>query len=383
MGTGRSLPSRYRATHMPELIAIAVPGGQPFVDALRRVWDEGNAAFVLDLRLPSAARDQVLRAMAPSRLVTPDGTLSLDGGRPTQEGDALVVVTSGTTGAPKGAVLTHHAVRSSARATSERLGVRSDDQWLACLPLAHVGGLSVVTRALATDTPVTVQPAFDAHAAMNAARDGCTLVSLVATALQRIDPSAFRLVVLGGARPPSELAPNVVTTYGMTETGSGVVYDGDPLDGVEVRIDEEGQIWLRGPMLLRAYRDGSSPLLDGWLPTGDLGRWEPDGRLYVEGRAGDVIVTGGEKVWPDPVEDALRTQVTVADVAVAGRDDATWGQRVVAFVVPAAGSAPTLEALREHVKERLPSWYAPHELVLVERIPRTALGKIQRGALPR
>ena len=177
-----------------------------------------------------------------------------------------MVATSGSTGEPKGVVLTHDAVRASALATSRRLGVTADDHWLACLPLSHVGGLSVITRAIVTNTPVTVHPGFAAEQVESAARTGATLVSLVGTALQRIDASAFRTILLGGARPPAELPPNVVTTYGMTETGSGVVYDGVPLDGVGIRLDDGGQIHLRGPMLLRAYRDGTDPRDgDGWL----------------------------------------------------------------------------------------------------------------------
>jgi O-succinylbenzoic acid--CoA ligase len=126
--------------------------------------------------------------------------------------------------------------------------VTDDDHWCACLPLAHVGGLSVVTRALHTGTDLTVLPSFDPDAVM---RSGATLVSLVPTALRRIDPTTFRTIVLGGARAPTDRPPNAVTTYGLTETGSGVVYDGVALDGVDVSIDDRGEIWLRGPMLMR------------------------------------------------------------------------------------------------------------------------------------
>src|SRR4051812_2118051 len=130
---------------MPDLVALALPGGAAFVDALRKVWDGGDAAFPLDLRLPPAARDRVMAALAPARLIDAHGhTHRLTGGRPVEPGDAVVVATSGTTGQPKGAVLTHQALAASARATSQRIGVEAGDHWLACLPLAHVGGLSVV-----------------------------------------------------------------------------------------------------------------------------------------------------------------------------------------------------------------------------------------------
>jgi O-succinylbenzoic acid--CoA ligase len=174
-----------------------------------------------------------------------------------------------------------------------------------------------------------------------------------------------------------------VTTYGLTETGSGVVYDGRPLDGVDVRIDEPGLVWVRGPMLLRAYRDGHDPFVDGWLPTGDVGRWLVDGRLHVDGRAGDLIITGGENVWPEPVEAVLRDRPGVVDVAVCGTPDDEWGQIVTAVVVPSRPAPPTLDALRDAVKAVLPAYCAPRRLVLVESIPRTALGKVRRPELRR
>jgi O-succinylbenzoic acid--CoA ligase len=194
-----------------------------------------------------------------------------------------------------------------------------------------------------------------------------------------MDVSRFRRVLLGGAAAPGAVPPNVVRTYGMTETGSGVVYDGVPLDGVEVRIDEAGAIALRGPMLLRCYRDGSeSKDAEGWLATGDIGTWDGQ-RLSVHGRAGDLIVSGGENVWPAAVERVLVGVAGVAEAAIIGRPDPDWGQRVVALVVPTDGSAPpTLESLRAAVKEQIGPWAAPKELELVASLPRTALGKLRR-----
>ena len=340
------------------------------------MWDAGDAAFPLDQRLPPVAKAAALAAMAPARVIDATGEeTSLDGGTDVEPGDALVVATSGASGVPKGVVLTHEAVAASARATNARLGVTDDDHWLACLPLSHVGGLSVVTRALAGGTRLTVLPGFDPVAVTAV---GATLVSLVATALQRIDPARFRTIVLGGSAPPPDLPANVVTTYGMTETGSGVVYDGRPLDGVDLRIDGEGEISVRGPMLLRAYRDGTVPSRNGWFATGDLGRWDADGRLVVDGRRRDLIISGGENVWPEPVEAVLRRHPRVADVAVGGEPDPEWGQVVTAYVV-AAGDPPTLDELRDAVKQELAPHSAPRHLVIVPAIPRTALGKIRRG----
>jgi o-succinylbenzoate---CoA ligase len=362
------------------LVAIDLPGGPSFVDALRDVWDAGDAAFPVDQRLPHPAKAALLAAMAAGRVIDEQGTSALDDGGPVEPGDALVVATSGSTGVPKGVVLTHAAVRASAVATCDRLGVTQDDHWLACLPVSHVGGLGVVTRAMVVGTSLTVLPTFEPVIVEGV---GATHVSLVPTALRRIDPAVFHTIVLGGAIPPAALPANVVTTYGLTETGSGVVYDGRPLDGVDVRIDERGLVWLRGPMLLRAYRDGHDPFVDGWLPTGDIGRWLDDGRLHVDGRAGDLIITGGENVWPEPVEAVLRDRPGVVDVAVCGTPDDEWGHVVTAVVVPSRPAPPTLDALRDAVKAVLPAYCAPRRLVLVESIPRTALGKVRRPELRR
>lgn len=363
-------------------MALDLPAGPRFVDLLRRVWDDGDAVLPLDQRLPPPARAAVLAAMSPAAVIDGSGhETRLADSRPVDDGDALVVATSGSTGAPKGVVLTHDAVAASAHATSRRVGVRPDDHWLACLPLSHIGGLSVVTRALTTGLRLTVHDAFDAERVQEAAKDGCTLVSLVPTALARIDPSAFRVVVLGGSRPPADRPHNVLATYGMTETGSGIVYEGRPLDGVDVRI-VDGGIDVRGPMLLRCYRDGTDPKdPDGWLPTGDLGELTDDGVLSVAGRRGDLIITGGENVWPDAVERSLADHPGIADVAVVGEPDPEWGDRVVAYVVPAPGHRPRLDELRRHVCEALPAYCAPREVVLVGAIPRTTLGKVRRSEL--
>jgi o-succinylbenzoate---CoA ligase len=364
---------------MRNLVALAMPGGPGFVDALQRIWADGDAVFPIDLRLPKPACDRVLRAMAPSAIMDASGIAALDGCRPVEDGDALVVATSGSSGEPKGVVLTHDAVRASAFATTGWIGRDPSDHWLACLPLAHVGGLSVITRALAIGIPLTVLPAVDPEAIRGSK---ATLISLVPAALDRVDVEQFRCIVLGGSRPPADRPANSVATYGMTETGSGIVYDGYPLEDVELRI-VDGHIEVRGPMLLRCYRDGRDPKsADGWLPTGDLGSLADDGRLSVFGRAGDLIITGGENVWPETVEAVLRRHPAVADIAVTGAADPTWGQAVTAVVVSRdPASPPTLDELRDWVKAELPAFCAPHRLTLVDAIPRTALGKIRRAEL--
>ncbi len=391
---------------MPELVALDLPGGVGFVDALRAIWDTGDAAAPLDPRLPPAARQVMLDALRPTRIVGSDGDQhALTDGIPVEEGDALVVATSGTSGQPKGVVLTHEAVAASALATSARLRVDATRHtWLACLPLAHIGGLAVVTRSIVTDTPVVVLPGFEAETVEEAGRSGrVSHVSLVATALRRLDPSVFACVLLGGSKAPEALPANVVSTYGMTETGSGVLYDGRPLDGVEVsfrpaeRTDAggeapsgsavvDGEILLRAPMLFRGYRQGDDGRVVGpdgardWFATGDAGRLDADGKLMVSGRIEDVITTGAEKVWPDLVERTLMAHPGVAEVAVWKRSDPEWGERVVAWVVP-TDDAPSLDELRQIVADGISPWAAPKELVLVDDLPRTAAGKVRRREL--
>ena len=357
---------------VPRLVGIDAGGGRAFVDALQEAWSRGDAVLPTDHRLPEPERARLRRRLGVGDDVEP--------------GDALVVATSGSTGEPKGAVLTHAAVAASAAAVTARIDemVGEDYGWLACLPLAHVGGLGVVTRALVTDRPLTVLERFDAGGVEAVARatDRPLVVSLVATALGRIDAGLFARIILGGSAPPTVLPPNVSTTYGMTETGGGVVYDSWPLPGVEVRRDGHGELHVRGPMLLRCYRDGTDPKVDGWLPTGDLGEVGPDGAVVVHGRRDDLIITGGENVWPGPVEDAIAAMASVADVAVVGRADEEWGQRVVACVVPADPThPPSLVDIRAAVKGVLPSWCAPKGIEVVPYIPRSALGKVQRRAL--
>lgn len=374
---------------MPDLVAVDLAAGQAFVEAMQRAWDRGDAVLPVDDRLPRPAVDRLLDALRPATVVDPDGSHPRSDGLPTSPGDALVVATSGTTGEPKGVVLTHAAVQASALASSKRLEVDPTvDRWVACLPLAHIGGLSVLTRAIATGTPYTLLERFDPAAVEAEAGRGATRVSLVATALRRTDTTGYRTVLLGGAAPPEHLPDNVVTTYGMTETGSGVVYDGLPLDGVELRIGDgelgaDGEVLVRGPMLMRAYRDGTDPRLPGgWLPTGDAGSLDDHRGLSVFGRTAEVIVTGAEKVWPSTVEAVLARHPGVAEVAVWKRPDPEWGHRVVAWVVPADPSTPPeLASLRAAVSEQLAPWAAPKELVVVVTLPRTSSGKLQRSRL--
>jgi O-succinylbenzoic acid--CoA ligase len=243
---------------------------------------------------------------------------------------------------------------------------------------------------MATGTPVEIQPRFSVGQAREAAlKRGATLVSLVPAALARLGSEGaalFHTVVLGGQEPPARRPANTVTTYGMTETGSGVVYDGVALEGVEVRL-EAGEVWLRCPMLLRCYRDGTDPKTpEGWFPSGDAGQLDATGRLEIRGRLDDVVISGGENIWPAQVEAVLREHPGVLEVAAGGLPDPQWGTRLVAYVVVSPDGRdiePTtmLAELRELVKERLAPFAAPRELVLVAELPRTAIGKVSRTGL--
>ncbi len=369
---------------MPEVVAVTAHPAEAFVDTLRGVWDDGDAVLPVDPRLPPPAVASLLARLAPTVVVGPDGERHRHRhGRPAAPGDALVVATSGSTGEPKGVVLAHEALRAASAASSARLGVDpAGDHWLACLPLAHVGGLGVVVRALHTATPLSVAARPDAATLDHALRHGATLTAVVPTVLTRVDTSGFRRVLVGGAAPPAGLPDNAVTTWGMTETAGGIVYDGVPLDGVEVRA-EDGRLQVRAPMLGRAYRsaDGDIDLGDphGWFDTGDAGEVRPDGSVVVHGRVGEMIVTGGENVWPAAVEPVLANHPGVAEVAVVGRPDPEWGAVVTAVVVPAdPAEPPTLDELRAHVRTQLPAHAAPRRLELAGTLPRTLVGKVRR-----
>jgi O-succinylbenzoic acid--CoA ligase len=367
---------------MRKVVGIALPPGDGFVAAVRRIWDDGNAVFPIDHRLPDAELMKVLDAVRPTHVFDGSDTVPVRRGIPADDGDALVVATSGTTGHPKGVVLTHTAIEHSTRVTCEALEADPrSDRWLLCIPAAHMGGFSVVARSILTGTPLEAHPGFDVAAVEDAAARGATLTALVPTALHRIHPETFRRILLGGSAMPEDVPGNCIVTYGLTETAGGVVYDGRPLEGVEVRI-VDGQIQIKSPTLLRQYRSGTDPKDDGWLPTGDRGHLDADGVLHVDGRADEMIITAGENVWPSRVEEALAMHPKVFDVAVTGRPDPEWTEAVTAIIVPIDPSdPPTLDDLRNCTKDVLPAYMAPKRLEYAEEIPRSPLGKIRRARL--
>ena len=341
---------------------------------IRAAWDAGDAVLVLDPRAPESEVERIVGRMRPEAGVAPEV--------------AAVVVTSGTSGAPKGVELTWDGLAASAAAISEALGVGAGDRWLACLPLHYVAGLAVVGRAWATGTPVTVLGGFDVAAV--AAADA-TLVSLVPTMLRRlwaagVDIDRFRRILLGGG-PVRERGPNIVATYGLTETWGGVVHDGHPLAGVELRLGDHDEILVRAPMVMRGYRMAPEETArafaaGGWLRTGDAGTIDAGGRLRVVDRLRDLIITGGVNVSPSEVEAVLAGHPEVADVCVAGAPDPEWGERVVAHVVPRdPGAPPGLEDLRAFAGQQLSAAKLPRQVVIAGEIPRTAGGKPLRRLL--
>lgn len=363
---------------MRRLVAIDLPADSTFVEVLRRIWDGGDVALPLDQRVDLETRRRIASTCGAHAVIDLSGVSELEGGEPMSDGDALVIPTSGTTGTPKAAVLTHSAVRASAIASNESLGTSTTSCWIACLPLSHVGGLSVITRALQADCRLRVLPRFEAKIVERIARENDTFVSLVPALLPRVDPTLFRGILLGGGRPPADRPPNSVATYGLTETGSGVVHDGRPLRDVELRV-VDGEILVRSPMNMRGYRDGSTLIDDdGWLHTGDEGSLAADGLLTVAGRRGDCVNTGGEKVWPDTVESVLARWKPDAGFCVVGVPDEVWGQRLVLVT---DRRDITLPDVVDVVRGSLPPWCAPKEVVVVDELPRTAIGKIRRGAV--
>jgi O-succinylbenzoic acid--CoA ligase len=355
-----------------------------------------------------AALAAVLAGTGPAVLPLPDGAegerlrAALLPDEPVEPGTALVVPTSGSTGDPKGVLLTAAALAASAAATERRLG--GPGRWLLGLPVTHVAGLQVVLRALRAGSPPV--PAAgdlaDFAAGTGALGPGRRFTSLVPTQLRRLlaaGPAtldalrSYTAVLLGGAAPPAGLATTaraagvpVVVTYGMSETCGGCVYDGLPLDGVSVDLAEGDRIRIGGPVLATGYRLRPEltrqVFVGGRFVTGDVGRLA-GGRLTVLGRGDDMLVTGGEKVAPAAVADALAEHPAVAEAAVVGVADPEWGQRVVAVVVLRAGAGLTLAEARRHVAGRVSRAAAPRELRVVDALPLLASGKLDRRALLR
>jgi len=340
----------------------------------------------------------------------------------TIDDDCSVLFTSGTSGRAKGVRLSFGNHRASARAAVQRLEIAPDDRTLLCMPLHHIGGLAIVMRSAIFATTIVLHERFDAGAVTRALlNDHITQVSLVATMLARLldqnpglaAPPTLRCVLLGGGPIPDPLLAHawraqlpIAPTYGLTEAASQVatvslseaarfgVRAPLPVADTTLRIvdpsgrprppGEPGEILVRGPQVMRGYLDleaSAHALRDGWLHTGDIGVLDAGGRLAVLDRRTDLIVSGGENIYPAEVEAVLLEHADVQEVAIVGEADPEWGQRVCAFVVPTPGAGLDATALLAHCRARLASFKCPRRIERVETLPRTASGKVQRHLL--
>jgi O-succinylbenzoic acid--CoA ligase len=381
--------------------AVVLPPGPRLYRLLSEALDPapetaGPAICPISPDLSGAALTALLDALRPAWVETEDGRRAYGRGPgvPVPAGTAVLIATSGSTGRPKIVELSGAALRHSASATLSRLGTEPGQRWLCCLPTSHIAGIQVLVRSLVAGADPVIQPRFDPAAV--AAAGGAHL-SVVPTQLRRlldaeVDLSAFGAILLGGAAVPAALVESararggrVITTYGMSETCGGCVYDGVPLNGVSVRLGADGRIRLAGPVLFSGYRlepELSAAARDGeWFVTQDLGVIE-EGLLRIRGRVDDVINTGGEKVVAGEVASVLLRHPSVKDVVVVGRPDPEWGERVTAVVV-AGPDVPTLDELRAWARARLPVHAAPRELELVATIPLLPSGKPDRVKLRR
>ena len=415
------LPNGLASALMPHaalrLGAVLVPISTRLSGAeIRWMLDRGKPVLLVADDVSREAGSLEVPRLAPDELLVPRAARDDEHGHPDAGSPLAIIYTSGTTGRPKGAVLTVGNFAASAAASAAILGVHEDDRWLAVLPLFHVGGLSILLRSAMQGTGVVVHERFDADAVNRAIDEGgITIASLVAVMLERVldargdrpFPKRFRCALVGGgpvSRPLLERCLRakmpIAPTYGLTEAASQVATllpaeaakhagaAGRALPGTQLRIDgsDEGEILVSGPTVMAGYLDDpdatSKAIRDGWLHTGDIGYLDDDGFLFVLDRRDDLIVTGGENVYPAEVEGVLASHPDVEEVAVVGTADATWGQRVTAIIRLAPNARADSAALERFCRERLAGFKVPRELRFVsEPLPRTASGKLQRSRL--
>lgn len=373
-------------------VAIALATGPEFVAALHGCFLAGAVAVPVDLRLSGRERGERL---AGARVVVEEplyGSPITDVEPLALELVAAIVHTSGTTSAPRPVELTFGNFLAGALGSAVALGLDQDERWLCPMPLVHVGGLSIPIRSAIYGTTAVVAPRFEVKEVLGAlmdARQRITLVSLVPTMLARLldaglaDPPTLRWALLGGGPIPAPLLDRaraagvpVAPTYGMTEACSQIATFGWPLPGVELRVDGDGELLVRGPTVAPA-----ALAADGWLHTGDLGRLDERGRVSIIGRESDTIITGGENVAPAEVEAVLLEHPAIADVGVFARADPEWGEAVCATVVLGDGLAVGEEELRAFCARRLTAYKVPKVVFFAERLPRTASGKLVRREL--
>jgi O-succinylbenzoic acid--CoA ligase len=387
-------------------VAIELPPGLDHVLALHALMKLGAVAHPIDPRLPDSERGAELERAKPALVLSdPRDAGSAEADMPLlgeHDLDALQcrILTSGTAGRRRPVGLTYGNHLWSAVGSAFNLGVEPTDRWLCCLPLTHVAGLSIVMRSVVYGTCAVVHDGFDTdRIAGSLEGDGVTVISLVATQLRRlleagVDLLPLRAVLVGGGPVPEDVlaeaigrGATVVQTYGLTEAASQVTTlspadaerklgsAGRPLLTTHLRI-QDGEILVQGPTVAPGTADE-----DGWLHTGDLGRIDAEGFLYVTDRIGDVIVSGGESVVPAEVEAVLLRHPDVADAAAVGRADAEWQEAVAAVVVLRDGAAADADALRSHCASELARFKVPKSFEFVSELPRTPSGKLLRRKL--
>ncbi len=365
---------------MKALVALDYEPSERLLRAIERCESRGEAFAVLDRRVSLTRRQRELEWLGATHLESDGERQVLTAGREVEDDVALVMLTSGSSGTPKAVEHTWEGLRASARLTTSRLATSTTPVWYATLPPNHIGGLAVLLRHLLAGSGVLFGPPEEIPIAPSR---GATHVAVVRAHLRRFDLSPYDVVLLGGSRPPGDLAPNVITTWGMTETGSGVVYDRRPLEEVELLVVRD-ELCVRSPTLARGYRHAPLPTYvddagRSWFRTGD-GATIENGELHVLGRLDYVINTGGEKVWPEALESLLSSLEGVQDCAVVGVSDPEWGERVEALVV----SPHSLDdKIRSRAEEFLGPWAKPKRVTYVDAIPRTANGKVDRAAAER
>jgi len=373
--------ARAHALHGAARVAIALPPGEDFVIELHACLVAGAAAVPIDLRLSAAEQDQ--RRAASDLCVDPS---------PGADVAVAVMHTSGTTAAPKPVVLTCSNFLASAVGSAVALGLDPAERWLCPMPLSHVGGLSIPIRSAIYATTAVLHGRFDTEAVLNDLMDPArriTLVSLVPTMLARLldagleRPPTLRWALLGGgpiaaallARAQDAGVP-VAPTYGMTEACSQIATFGWPLPGVEVVTAGDAEVLVRGPIV-----SAGALAEDGWLHTGDTGRFDERDRLEITGRKSETIVTGGENVAPAEVEAVLLEHPAVADAAVHPRPDPEWGEAVIATIVLRDGLDVTPDELQAHCAARLAAFKVPKSVRFADDLPRTPSGKLLRRQL--
>jgi O-succinylbenzoic acid--CoA ligase len=368
-------------------VALDAPAVEDFVVELHACLLAGAAVVPIDLRLGAAEQAQ-RRAAADVPLSDPPGA---DADVPVDV-PVAVMHTSGTTAAPKPVLLGSANFLASALGSAVALGLDPAERWLCPMPLTHVGGLSIPIRSAIYATTAVVHGRFDTEAVLSDLMDAgrrITLVSLVPTMLARLldaglaRPPTLRWALLGGGpiapaliERASAAGVPVAPTYGMTEACSQIATFGWPLPGVEVRVGDDSEVLVRGPIV-----SAGAVSEDGWLHTGDLGRFDDRERLEIIGRKSDTIVSGGENVAPAEVEAVLLEHPAVADAAVHPRADPEWGEAVVATVVLRDGLSIACEELRAHCAARLAGFKVPKEVRFADRLPRTPSGKLLRRQL--